>query len=65
MDGVLTELSLSRQNVEPHASRFRQETMWQSLRGERRGGRIIVRADYDTSNHHKIQSKSSENSSLV
>lgn len=37
MDGALTELSLSRQNIEPHASRFCQETMLQSLRGGRRG----------------------------
>lgn len=65
MDGVLTELSLSRQNVEPHASRFLQETMWQPLRGERHGGRVIGRADYDRSNHPKTQSKSYENSSLV
>ena len=63
MDGALTELSLSRQNIEPHASRYSQETIAATER--RQGAQKIVRANHDMSNHPKIQSKSCENCSLV
>lgn len=64
MGEALTELSLSRQNLEPHASRFHQETMWWLLRREQEEQKT-VRALYDMSNRPKIQSKSWENSVLI